>query len=301
MILEQNAPIHNPQCKVVHTFHGHILRGYFSLFKSLLFQLIEKLLARTTDTIVVVSEQQKEELCNDFDVGRPEQYRIIPLGFDLTPFGQRKGNKGTFRERLGFTESGIRLVGIIGRLTQIKNHRLFLEAVQLLTNSKGDNKTRFLIVGDGELRRELEDLTQQIGLVEKVVFTGWIKDLAPLYADLDVLVLTSDNEGTPVAVIEAMAAGVPVVATDVGGVRGLISDFGSRISDLGDSDFEVCERGVLVKQGDAEGFAKGLQYLLKHTDVCREMGQRGREYAMKHHGKERLVADMDRLYRSLLQ
>ncbi len=366
MILEQNAPIRNAQCKVVHTFHGHVLHGYFSPFKSRLFQRIEKILAKVTDTVVVVSEQQKVELRDEFGIGRPEQYRVIPLGFDLTPFGQCKGNKGTFREHFGLSarnacplvpcngrrasqrqagggEDGIRLVGIIGRLTPIKNHRLFLEAVQLLTNSKGDNKTRFLIVGDGELRKDLESLTHTLHLEDRVIFTGWIRDLAPLYADLDVLALTSDNEGTPVTVIEAMAAGVPVVATDVGGVRELIAEcapvkkasrftgqgvrnagvFSSRqalcgtyrlrIADCGvrnvanaeltakEGEFEVCERGILVKPGDVEGFAKGLRYLLEHPDVCREIGQRGREYALKHHSKERLVADMDRLYRSLLE
>jgi glycosyltransferase involved in cell wall biosynthesis len=133
-----------------------------------------------------------------------------------------------------------------------------------------------------------------------VIFTGWIRDLPSLYADLDILALTSNNEGTPVAVIEAMAAGVPVVATDVGGVRELISDFEFRILESEDSDFEVCERGILVKRGDVEGFAKGLHYLLEHPDVCTEMGRRGRQYAMEKHTAERLVSDMDKLYQSLL-
>ena len=182
---------------------------------------------------MVVSKQQYEELCNHFGIGRPEQYRIIPLGFDLTPFGRCKGNKGKFRAQLSLEGDGIRLVGIIGRLTPIKNHRLFLEAARLLVATKGDTRTRFIIVGDGELLRYFEDLTQHLGLVEKVVFTGWIRDLAPLYADLDVLALTSDNEGTPVAVIEAMAAGVPVVATDVGGVRELIGECRMRSAECG--------------------------------------------------------------------
>ena len=289
------------QCKVVHTFHGHVLRGYFSPFKSRLFQKIERSFAKITDTIVVISPQQKEELCNDFGIGRPEQYRIVPLGFDLTAFRQCNMKKSTFRACLGLTDKGIKLVGIIGRLTSIKNHHLFLESVQLLVRTKKDTRIRFLIVGDGELRKDLETLTQQLGVADRVVFTGWVKEMAPVYADLDVLALTSHNEGTPVTVIEAMAAGVPVIATDVGGVRELIADGALANPKSKDVRFEVCERGVLVKPGDVEGFAKGLEYLLEHPDLGKEMGQRGKEYAMERHSKERLVADMDLLYRSLLQ
>ena len=300
------STIDNRQCKVVHTFHGHVLRGYFSPFKSRLFQRIEKILAKFTDAIVVVSEQQKEELCRDFGIGRRQQYQVIPLGFDLTPFSRGAADMGQFPARLGPAENSGRLVGIIGRLTGIKNHRLFLKAAQVLVKNKGDTRAQFLIVGDGELRKDLESLTHTLHLEDRVIFTGWMKDLTPLYADLDVLALTSDNEGTPVTVIEAMAAGVPVITTDVGGVRGLISDFGfgasftsCRNSESKDLGFEVCERGVLAKRGDVESFAMGLQYLLEQPDLRIQMGQRGREYALKHHSKERLVADMNRLYISL--
>jgi len=314
----QAGAIRNLHCKVVHTFHGHVLRGYFSPFKSRLFQRIEKILAKFTDAIVVVSEQQKDELCRDFGIGRRQQYQVIPLGFDLTPFSRGAADMGQFPARLGPAENSGRLVGIIGRLTGIKNHRLFLKAAQVLVKNKGDTRAQFLIVGDGELRKDLESLTHTLHLEDRVIFTGWMKDLTPLYADLDVLALTSDNEGTPVAMIEAMAAGVPVVATDVGGVRELTGDCGMRNADCGlrnavmfssrqallttkAGEFEVCERGILVKPGNVRGFAKGLQYLLERPHVCKQMGQRGREYAMQCHSKERLVADMDRLYRSLLE
>jgi glycosyltransferase involved in cell wall biosynthesis len=322
-IRNPQSAIRNPKSKVLHTFHGHVLRGYFSPFKSRLFQGIEKILAKFTDAIVVVSESQKRELCSNYHIALASKFRVIPLGFDLEPFLSCKDKPHTS----SLTPHASVTIGIIGRLTPINNHRLFLEAARLLVANKRDTRTRFIIVGDGELRRDLEDLTQQLALADRVMFTGWLKDLTSLYADLDVLALTSDNEGTPVAVIEAMAAGVPVVAADVGGVRELIAECarlpspganppakqseaatakatggqGLRSAELEEGEFEICERGLLVKPGDVEGFARGLQYLLEHPDVCREMGQRGREYAMKHHGKERLVADMDRLYRSLLQ
>jgi glycosyltransferase involved in cell wall biosynthesis len=296
----QGDSINNGKCEVVHTFHGHVLHGYFSNFKSKMFQWIEKVLAKCTDVIVVVSEQQKDELCKNFGIGRPEQYRVVPLGLDLRPFERASESKGKLKSSLGLSENGENLVAIVGRLTAIKNHRLFLEAVNALMMEDDATRARFLIVGDGELREDLEGMAKDLTLVDRVIFAGWIKDLGPLYADLDVLAVTSNNEGTPVAVIEAMAAGVPVIATDVGGVRELISDRGFRISDLSEGEFEICERGILVKKGDVRGFAKGLKYLFENLKKGREMGRRGQKYASQNHSVERLVADMDRLYKSLL-
>ena len=290
----------NERCKVVHTFHGHVLLGYFSTLKSKLFQLIEKILARLTDVIVVVSEQQKKELSKNFGIGRPEQYRVVPLGLDLGPFERASESKGKLKSSLGLSENGENLVAIVGRLTAIKNHHLFLESVSALMKENSNTSARFLIVGDGELRKDLEKMTALLALEDQVIFTGWIRDLGPLYADLDVLAVTSNNEGTPVAVIEAMAAGVAVIATDVGGVRELISECGMRNAEWKIGEFEICERGVLVGQGDAEGLAKGMKYLLEHPKECREMGRRGQEYALQKHSVERLVADMDQLYQTLL-
>ena len=294
------ASIINQKCKVVHTFHGHVLEGYFPKFRSRSFQLIEKILARFTDVIVVVSEQQKEELCWKFGVGRPEQYKVVSLGLDLRPFESASENKGKLKSVLRLSENGESLVGIVGRLTPIKNHSLFLKSVSALMKENSNARARFLIVGDGELRRDLEEMTRDLALMGRVIFTGWIKDLKSFYADLDVLALTSNNEGTPVAAIEAMAAGVPVIATDVGGVVELISDRRFRNSELSEGEFEIYERGLLVRKGDVKGFAKGLKYLLEHPEEGREMGRRGREYSLAHHTKEKLVSNMDLLYRSLL-
>jgi glycosyltransferase involved in cell wall biosynthesis len=289
-----------PKCKMVHTFHGHALWGYFSPFKSRIFQIIERLLARITDAIVVVSEGLKGELFKKYGVGRPERYRVIPLGLELTSLFESANRKGQFRSNLGLPDNATKLVGIIGRLTPIKNHHLFLKAVAVLVSNGPERETRFVVVGDGELRQDLEDVTQQLGLTKLVGFTGWLKDLVPVYADLDILALSSISEGTPVTVIEAMAAGVPVVATDVGGVRELISEGRRRNSEPQEGTFEVCERGVLVHRGDVVGFARGLNHLLENPGLCKEMGRRGKEYARSRHSKDRLIADMDRLYRSLL-
>jgi glycosyltransferase involved in cell wall biosynthesis len=296
----QRKAIDNGKCKVVHTFHGHVLSGYFSPLKSKFFQRIEKMLAKRTDAIVAVSEAQKNELFGKYGIGKPEQYRVIPLGLNLGPFTQATRERGALRSELGLSRNGESLVAIVGRLTAIKNHRLLLESVSALTTKNSDTRARFLIVGDGELRKDLEKMTAELALKERVIFTGWIRDLGSLYADLDVLAVTSNNEGTPVAVIEAMAAGVAVIATDVGGVRELISERGTQNAELEEGEFEICERGVLVRKGDTEAFAEGLKYLLEHPEDCREMGRRGREYAKENHTTERLVADIDKLYKSLL-
>ena len=286
----------NDRCKVVHTFHGHVLEGYFSNFKSSLFRLIERILAKFTDVIVVVSEAQRKELFGKYGIGKPEQYRVIPLGLNLGSFAQATKKRGDLRSEL-YGES---LVAIVGRLTAIKNHSLFLESVRKLMEENSDTRARFLVVGDGELREDLTEMAKRLGLEDRVVFTGWIKDLGPLYVDLDVLAVTSNNEGTPVAVIEAMAAGVPVISTDVGGVRELISERGTQNVELEEGEFEVCARGVLVRKGDVRGFAKGLKYLLENPKVRKETGVRGRKYALLHHTTEKLVSHMDMLYRSIL-
>ena len=296
----QRESINNGKCKVVHTFHGHVLSGYFSPLKSKFFLLIEKMLARLTDVIVVVSEAQRKELFEKYGIGKLEQYRVIPLGLNLGQFIQATRGMSDLRSDLGLSGHRDSLVAIVGRLTAIKNHILFLESVRALMRENSETRVRFLIVGDGELREDLEGMAKDLELVDRVFFTGWLRDLRPLYADLDVLGVTSNNEGTPVAVIEAMAASVPVIATDVGGVRELISDFGLRIAELSEAGFEICERGVLVRQGDVKGFAKGLKYLLENPKLRKEIGARGRKYALAHHTTEKLVSNMDMLYRSIL-
>lgn len=148
----------------------------------------------------------------------------------------------------------------------------YLEAVKTRMSSYGARQVRFLIIGDGELRKKLKSLAQQLSLADSVVFTGWVKDMVPVYADLDVMALTSDNEGTPVTVIETMAAGVPVIATDVGGVRELLSGAGYEAWQLERGKFQICERGVLAKPGNDVGFARGLKYILEHPELRRKMG-----------------------------
>ncbi|MBT3367815.1 MAG: glycosyltransferase, partial [Nitrospina sp.] len=190
--------------KAVHTFHGHVFSGYFSPSKSLMFILIERLLARKTDVVVAISKTQKADLAHRFHIAPAEKIRVIPLGFDLAPFLRGSQNKGRFRKALGTGEDTL-LVGIVGRLVPIKNHFLFLDMARIFMNENKNVDVRFVLVGDGELRGKLETHAENMGLKNHVIFCGWRRDLPEVYADLDILALTSKNEGTPVSIIEAMA------------------------------------------------------------------------------------------------
>jgi glycosyltransferase involved in cell wall biosynthesis len=183
-------------CRIVHTYHGHTFHSYFGPLKGRLFLLIERLLARLcTDRIVVVSEQQRREIAETFGVGRPEQFRVIPLGIDVSEIGERRG---ALRAELGVGEREI-LVGIVGRLTEVKNHEMFLQAA-----ARVSEPARFAIVGDGHLRAALEASARTLGLSDLVHFTGFLTRAADSYPDFDIVALTSLNEGTPVTLIEAV-------------------------------------------------------------------------------------------------
>ena len=266
---------------VVHTFHGHVLRGYYSAPKTELLRRMEQALAWGTDRIVTVSERVKDELVN-YGVAPPERITVIPLGFDLHPFLSCEDQRGLFRRELGLRD-GTRLVGIVGRLFPIKNHRLFLDAAARVAAREPD--CRFVIVGDGILRPELEQVSSDLGLAGRVIFTGWRKDLPRIYADLDVLVVSSDNEGTPVSAIEAMAARCPVVATRVGGIPDLIIDG---------------ETGFLVPPKNAEQLAAAVIHLLREPDVAHRVGQAARAVARERFSVERLIDDTEDLYEELL-
>ncbi len=264
---------------IVHTFHGHVFRGYFGPLKTHLFILLERLAARLSDAILTVSERLREDLIA-FRIAPPQRIHVVPLGLPLEPLADLEGVRGMLRRELGcWTDTP--LVGIIGRLVPIKNHDLFLEAAQRVAQALP--QVRFLIVGDGERRAELEALTARLGLGEAVHFTGWRTDLPALYADLDVVVISSRNEGTPVSLIEAMAAGVPVVSTAVGGVPDLLQE--GRL-------------GRLVPPDDAAALAEAILAALREGRG--ERTAQAQRWAFEHYSAARLVEDMRRLYRTLL-
>lgn len=342
-------------CRFVHTYHGHVFHSYYGAAKTRIFLTIERMLARlATDRIIVISPQQFGEIHGRFGVGRAEQFTIIPLGLDTRAFAgwreRRTAARDSFRidddnkgiddeggdarglrtgakegEAVVGIDTGALLVGIVGRLTEIKNHRLFLEAVarfkaRYAPAVDGGNgvgrRVRFVIIGDGHLRRELEDYARELGIDAEVVFAGTRDDPENFYAALDVVVLTSLNEGTPLTLIEAMANERAVVATAVGGVVDLVGKSVDELSadakpsatsseNKAASSFEagkpfrLCERGVLVRSGDAEGLAEAIARLAGDEELRRELGGRGRLYVEQNYSVGRLIADVSKLYDEL--
>jgi glycosyltransferase involved in cell wall biosynthesis len=266
---------------VVHTFHGHVLHGYYGQAKNQVLRRVEHSLACATDRLVTVSEKVKNDLIS-YGVAKAEKIAVVPLGFDLEPFLNSRTQRGEFRRELGFTDQP-KLIGIVGRMFPIKNHALFLDAAARI--SAEQRNARFIIVGDGMLRPMLENRARELGIGDRVRFTGWRRDLPRICADLDVLVVSSDNEGTPVSAIEAMAAGCPVVATRVGGLPDLIDDH---------------KTGRLVPPQDTEALATAVVDLLQSSDTNRELGRNAQEFVRQRFMVRRLLADMDRLYSQLL-
>jgi lipopolysaccharide/colanic/teichoic acid biosynthesis glycosyltransferase/glycosyltransferase involved in cell wall biosynthesis len=266
---------------IVHTFHGHILHGYYGPVMTWLLRRMERILARSSDRIIAVSEQVKQDLVR-YGVAPVEKISVIPLGFDLQPFLDSGEYRGTFSRELGLPNDA-RLVGIVGRIFPIKNHRLFLEAAARVAAE--EPSARFVVVGDGALRPEMEAHARRLGIADRVTFAGWRRDLPRIYSDLDALVVSSRNEGTPVSAIEAMAAGCPVVATRVGGLPDLIADG---------------ETGRLVPSEDAPALAAAIIRVLRDPAAAQQMARAAREEVKQRFRVERLIADTERLYTELL-
>ena len=278
------------RCKFVHTYHGHVFHSYYGRLKTGVFLTIERLLAKcATDKILVVSEQQKAEINQAFRVGRRDQFRVVRLGLDLGIFANYESRRAKFRDELGVDDETV-LVGIVGRLTEIKNHEMFLRSVARVNLPR----VRFVIVGDGSLRESLEAESRSLGIEKKVIFAGGRKDPEYFYPALDICALTSRNEGTPLTLIEAMANARPVIATSVGGVVDLLGNV------VVDGPFKICERGIGVQAGDEEAFAAGLERLIEDKNLRNQLGARGFEFVDRNYRKERLLEDIKDLYGQLL-
>jgi glycosyltransferase involved in cell wall biosynthesis len=264
---------------VIHTFHGSVFRGYFGAIGSAIVRNVERALARLTDRIIAISRRQRDELVDVFRIAPAERVVVIPLGLDLDALAAiappvRAGSSDPVRPVT---------CAFVGRLVAIKQVDLLLRACARAFTE--DPRGRLLVAGDGESRAELEALAARLGLGDRVRFVGWQTDLAALYAGIDVVALSSINEGTPVTVIEAMAAGRAVVSTAVGGVPDLIDDG---------------RTGRLVPPGDEVALARALTELIADADLRARLGAAARADVVARFGYARLVADMDRLYRETL-
>ena len=285
------------QCKFVHTYHGHVFHSYYGRRRTQLFLAIERLLAKlATDRLIVVSKQQSIEIGETFRVGRSGQIKVIPLGLDLDIFTDHAERRAKFRHELYVPDDAI-LVGIVGRLTEIKNHEMFLNVVARLKAidpaCRRQGAVRFIVIGDGLLRESLEAQSRSLGLDKDVIFVGSRKDPENFYPALDVVALTSRNEGTPLTLIEAMANERPVVATRVGGVVDLLGDV------IEDGPYQVCRRGISVPAGDEEAFVAALSRIIRDRSLRQELGTRGLEFVEVNYSKERLFEDIKRLYGEL--
>lgn len=285
------------QCKFVHTYHGHVFHSYYGRRRTRLFLAIERLLARlVTDRLIVVSKQQSVEIGETFRVGKGQQIRVIPLGLDLGIFTDQASRRARFRHELCVQDDAL-LIGIVGRLTEIKNHRMFLNVVARLKAidpaCRRQGAVRFIVIGDGLLRKNLERQRQALGLDADVIFLGNRTDPENFYPALDVVALTSRNEGTPLTLIEAMANARPVVSTRVGGVVDLLGDV------VEDGPYKVCKRGISVPPDNESVFVAALSRIIRDRSLRQELGRRGLEFVEVNYSKERLIEDIKGLYGEL--
>lgn len=266
---------------IVHTFHGHVFRGYFNKRKTSLVMAVERFLARFTNAVVVLSDSQEKDITKRYRVAPRSKVHIIPLGLDLASYAQTERCSGTLRKSLGF-EKDVPIVATAGRLVAVKDLGTFLEAAAKVLETRPE--VRFVIVGDGEMKPELQNLAAELGISHAVHFTGWMKDMRTVYPDVDILVQSSVNEGTPVSVIEAMASGCCVVATRAGGTVDVVLEG---------------ENGLLVQVGDAEALARGILRVVGNPALRQQLGERARNSAGRY-DSARLAADIEKLYLELL-
>jgi glycosyltransferase involved in cell wall biosynthesis len=270
---------------VIHTFHGHVFHSYFGKFKTELFKFIERKLADKSTGIIAISDLQKQELVNTHKVAKESKVNVIPLGFDLGKFNINLVEKRKIiREKYNLEDDQI-AIGIIGRLAPIKNHNLFLDIVDLV-KQQTNKKLVFFIVGDGELKDEISEKASKLRQQgADIRMTSWIKDITVFNAGLDIICLTSNNEGTPVSIIEAQASQVPVISTNVGGVGNVMIDN---------------ETGFVVPKNNARIFADKLLVLIENEALRKDMGEKGWTFVKERFHFERLVKDMEHYYKRLL-
>jgi glycosyltransferase involved in cell wall biosynthesis len=273
---------------LVHTFHGHVLEGYFHPWISWIFVAIERWLARRTDRLIAVSQAVRDALLQK-GIGRPDQWCVIPLGLNLSALAQLPPPNGSSTARFG----------MVGRLVPIKNPTLFLQALDRLRRRHPTLSVAAALVGDGPLRQALAHTATRLGLGDHVRFTGWQQDLRAVYEGLDAVCLTSWNEGTPVALIEAMAAGRPVIATAVGGVPDLLGVEASAVDAIRPGTYLQAEGGWLIRSGDLEGLVAALATCAEDPELRRVLGQAGRSSVVERFAHTRLLQDVEELYEQL--
>mgnify|MGYP001277030663 CR=1 FL=1 len=272
---------------VVHTFHGHVFHSYFGKFKTTFFKQIERYLAKKSTGIIAISALQKHELADVHKIVNQEKIKVIPLGFDLQKFQEgRIEKREAVRAQYKLSDDEVAIT-IIGRLAPIKDHDYFLNVIEEVLKQT-PQEIKVFIVGDGSEKNHIEDRVNKLNEAypNRIMMTSWILDIATFIQGMDIVCLTSKNEGTPVSLIEAQAAGVPVISTDVGGVRDAMEDGKS---------------GFVVKRENIETYIKNLRLLIEDDKLREKISIFGQKNATEKFGYQRLVLEMEDYYKELLK
>jgi glycosyltransferase involved in cell wall biosynthesis len=279
---------------IIHTFHGHFFHSYFSKNTSRIIALVERWLGKITTHAIALSSIQKNDLVEKYKILPSPKITIIQLGVNFQQDKEFIEARDDFRKNYGLKENDV-AIGIIGRIVAVKNHSFFVNVVEQLLKSPPDNPVAFFIIGDGNLKNKVEkDLQQKdvnfsnhsITQENRVVFTSWLTDIDKVMNGLDVIVLTSLNEGTPLSIIEGQYFRKPVVCTNVGGVKDTMLDGKS---------------GFLVNNNDVIAFTQKLRLLIKNKDLRKEMGEQGYKYVSRKFSKQTEIEATKGLYLYLLK
>lgn len=284
-----NVPI------ILHTFHGHVFHSYFSKWQTESFIMLERYLAKKSTGIIAISPIQKDELANTYKICPEEKIQVIPLGLDLDKFQiNQDAKRKHFREKYQISDDDI-TIGIIGRIVPVKNHTLFVEAAAKLV-AMTPHRVKFIVVGDGDMRKDMENEFRKHNIdysyypqenrLATATCLSWQTNIDEVLAGLDIVALTSHNEGTPLSLIEAQAAGRPIVSTNIGGVADVVLEG---------------KTGWLVEAGNAELFAEALLKLVNDEGMRAAFAAEGKVFAHSNFSYHRLVADMSRYYNTLLE
>lgn len=271
---------------IVHTYHGHVFHGYFNPLKTTVYKAIERRLSKSSTRIIAISSLQKDELVNTYKVCSDQQTVVIPLGFDLSKFHEnRTENRTKTRRQFHIADDEI-AIGIIGRLAPIKNHLFFIDVLKEISRQT-TKKVKVFIVGDGTERGAIEQHIDGFNWPENLTIqlTSWIREIEVFNPGMDIICLCSKNEGTPVSLIEAQAANVPVISTNVGGVRDIVADK---------------KTGIIVTSGTQTEYTEKLLELIENDGLRSAMSQSGWEYVKEQFHYTRLANDVKQLYFKLL-
>jgi glycosyltransferase involved in cell wall biosynthesis len=271
---------------IVHTYHGHVFHSYFGKFKTTLYKIIERRLARISSGIIAISDIQKAELAEQHTICPPAKIKVIQLGFDLNRFHEDIAEKRqNTREKFQIASDEL-AIAIIGRLAPVKNHQLFLNSIAEIA-AKTSKKVKFFIVGDGDEKLAIETSIKELQLPDnfEIILTSWVKDISSFNPGMDLICLTSLNEGTPVSLIEAQAANIPILTTDVGGVRDIVKENVT---------------GYVVSNNSLTEFAEKLLFLIENDSIRNEMSQNGWEFVKSRFHYTTLVKNMENYYSELI-